>query len=52
MSMLPYILSSLRGGESMGSSERRNAIIKALCRRRYDKIGNLAIEFGVSERTI
>ena len=36
----------------MGSAERRNAIVKVLCRRRYDKIGNLAMEFGVSERTI
>lgn len=36
----------------MGTAERRNAILKALCRRRYDTIRNLAEEFGVSERTI
>lgn len=36
----------------MGTSERRNAILKALCRRRYETIGNLATEFEVSERTI
>lgn len=36
----------------MGATERRNAIMQALGRRRYDKISNLASEFGVSERTI
>lgn len=36
----------------MGTHERRNAILKALCRRRYETIGNLAEEFEVSERTI
>lgn len=36
----------------MGTNERRNAILKALCRRRYETIGNLATEFEVSERTI
>ena len=36
----------------MGTTERRNAILKALCRRRYDTITNLAEEFNVSERTI
>lgn len=36
----------------MGTNERRNAILKALCRRRYETIGNLAEEFDVSERTI
>ncbi len=36
----------------MGTAERRNAILKALCRRRYETIGNLATEFEVSERTI
>ena len=36
----------------MGTNERRNAILKALCRRRYETIGNLAAEFEVSERTI
>ena len=36
----------------MGPAERRNEILKVLCQRRYDKIHNLAFEFGVSERTI
>ncbi len=36
----------------MGSTERRNLIMKALCRRRHDTVGNLADEFGVSVRTI
>ncbi len=36
----------------MGTAERRNEIMKKLCRRRYDTIANLASEFGVSERTI
>lgn len=36
----------------MGAAERRNAILKALCRRRYETISNLATEFDVSERTI
>ena len=36
----------------MGTAERRNAILKALCRRRYETISNLATEFDVSERTI
>ena len=36
----------------MGATERRNAIMQALGRRRHDKISNLASEFGVSERTI
>lgn len=36
----------------MGTNERRNAILKALCRRRYETISNLATEFEVSERTI
>ena len=36
----------------MGATERRNAILKTLCRRRYETIGNLAMEFEVSERTI
>ncbi len=36
----------------MGTAERRIEIMRVLCRRRYDKISNLAIEFGVSERTI
>ena len=36
----------------MGAAERRNAILRALCRRRHETISNLAFEFGVSERTI
>ena len=36
----------------MTSSERRQAILEALCERRHDKIENLAYEFNVSERTI
>lgn len=36
----------------MGTAERRDEIIKLLCRRRHETIPNLAFEFGVSERTI
>lgn len=36
----------------MGTAERRSQIMKILCRRRHETIGNLANEFGVSERTI
>lgn len=36
----------------MGTAERRNAIMKILCRRRHETIRNLAFEFGVSDRTI
>lgn len=36
----------------MGTAERRSAIMKILCRRRYETINNLALEFGVSDRTI
>ena len=36
----------------MGTSERRYKIMKLLCRRRYETTSNLALEFGVSERTI
>ena len=36
----------------MSPSERRMAILDALCRRRHDTTENLAAEFGVSERTI
>ena len=36
----------------MGTAERRNAILRFLCRRRYETIPNLAAEFGVSTRTI
>ena len=32
--------------------ERRKEIFAALCRRRYDTVGNLANEFGVCEKTI
>ena len=35
-----------------GITERRAALLKALCRRRHETIYNLAVEFGVSERTI
>ena len=36
----------------MGTNERRSAILKILCRRRFETVGNLAAEFCVSERTI
>lgn len=36
----------------MGTAERRNEIIRLLCRRRYESIPNLAREFGVSARTV
>ncbi len=36
----------------MGTAERRNEILRVLCRRRHDTIKNLSFEFGVSERTI
>ena len=36
----------------MGASERRNAIMRLLCRRRHETVVNIAAEFGVSERTI
>lgn len=36
----------------MGPAERRYAILKKLCRQRYEKISALAEEFQVSERTI
>lgn len=36
----------------MKALERRQAIIELLCERRYEKISNLAFEFGVSWRTI
>jgi len=32
--------------------ERKQAILELLCRRRHDKIGNLAFELNVSEKTI
>lgn len=36
----------------MTAAERRNEIMRVMFIRRYDKIENLASEFGVSERTI
>lgn len=36
----------------MGTAERRTEILRVLCRRRHEKISNLAEEFGVSSRTI
>ena len=36
----------------MGTAERRREIMKTLCRYRYKTIRNLAVEFGVSTRTI
>ena len=39
-------------GDTMEIVERRYKILKILCRRKQEKIGNLAHELGVSERTI
>ena len=36
----------------LGTSDRRKELLVILYRRRHDTIGNLAFEFGVSERTI
>lgn len=36
----------------MTASERRQAILRVLNKRRYDRIANLAFEFDVSVRTI
>lgn len=36
----------------MGTAERRNEILRVLCRRRHETVSNLSFEFGVSERTI
>lgn len=36
----------------MGPAERRYEVMKLLCRRRYETINNLALELGVSKRTI
>ena len=36
----------------MGTAERRKLIMKELCKRKHDTINNLAVEFGVSIRTI
>lgn len=38
--------------KSVEAAERRSEILKILCRRRHETIRNLALEFGVSERTI
>ena len=38
--------------KNMTPSERREAILKVLCKRRQDTVQNLAYEFGVSVRTI
>ena len=52
MSGLGYKIVSKGGDEEMGTTERRNEILKVLCRRGYETAGNLAFEFGVSERTV
>lgn len=36
----------------MRANERRMKVIEVLCHRRKDTVPNLAIEFGVSERTM
>ena len=36
----------------MKATERRMAILKVLCERRFERVNNLAFEFGVSEWTI
>ena len=36
----------------METDERREELLRLLCRRRHETIKNLASEFGVSERTI
>lgn len=36
----------------MGAAERRQEIMRVLCRRRHETVKNLSFEFGVSERTI
>ena len=36
----------------MGTAERRNEILRILCRRRHETISGLSSEFSVSERTI
>lgn len=38
--------------KNMTPSERREAILNVLCKRRQDTVENLANEFGVSVRTI
>ena len=36
----------------MTASERRNALLEDLCMRRFEKVSNLAFQYGVTERTI
>lgn len=36
----------------MTASDRRNAILEVLCRRRFETVENLAFEYGVTGRTI
>ena len=36
----------------MTASERRNAILEDLCARRFEKVSNLAFQYGVTTRTI
>ena len=36
----------------MAIAERREALLRILCRRRHETVANLAAEFGVSARTI
>ena len=36
----------------MTASERRNAILEDLCTRRFEKVSNLAFQYGVTTRTI
>ena len=47
-----YFLEIAKEVCTLGPTERRNAILRVLCRRRYETIHNLAVEFDVSERTI
>lgn len=37
---------AIRGGECMSPSERRQALLEVLCRRRHDTYDNLAFEFA------
>lgn len=47
-----YRLAVKGGVHRLETFERRSQLWEKLRRRKYDKIENLAIEFGVSERTI
>ena len=54
-SALTFILQSqgkTRAVTGMPPSERRSEILHLLCKRRHETAINLAVEFGVSERTI